>query len=975
MGIRIRRAGILLSAYAGVITAAAIPFVWAAAPDAGGPKTEAALQADALADYHQRVEPVLEKYCFACHGDGMARGGFSMDKSDTLEEILAQKKHWEAALGYINKKQMPPADVDDQPTKAERAVITGWIERNVYHMDAAHPDPGRVTIRRLNRTEYSNSIRDLVGVDFDPAADFPADDAGYGFDNIGDVLTMPPMLLEKYLSAADAVVNAALPTAPPKSVVRHFAAAQAEVGFNAIGDRGDGWVQLISLEEDDVAVELPLPAGDYLFRVTAFAKRTGGALVGFGSQEHDPAATREAPVPPKLGFFVGSTFIKDAEVSTDEGHPGTYEVRVGLPAGKSRLRVVARRTRGGANELIMVNGKIGKQQDGIFFVKSLEVEGPLPAAIVRTRAKELQTSGEGKINDAGDWLMAHNGQAGTSFVLEKDAEVILRARAYANQCGDEPAKMQLMVDGKAAETVDVTAPGTLLPIPGQHLFEISLLDARPYVYEIREKLAAGKHTFAAGFINEAEDAKNANPNLRKRNLVVSYLEVVNTQAPLPTPAMPAAFARNFAMSLPAGDKKVARARGILTAFARRAWRRPASGKEIERLVGLFEMADKRGETFENSLKLPLKAVLISPHFLFRGEVQADPNNPQAVHPIDEYALATRLSYFLWSTTPDDELLDLAERGELRAHLSEQLKRMVASPKSRALVDNFAAQWLHFRDLTYSSPDKELFPQFDDATRKAMQTETALFCDSLIREDRPVTELLSADYTFLNARLAKFYGIEGVNGEEFRKVSLAGTKRSGGVLTQGSILTLTSNPTRTSPVKRGKWVLENLLNAPPPPPPPNIPALPGDSHPNSGTLREQMERHRADPTCASCHAMMDPIGFGLEHFNAVGQWRDVDDSKEAIDATGVLVTGESFNDPADLAKILITTKRDDFLHAVAEKMLTYALGRGVEYYDRPAVDKIVEQMEAHGDRFSSLIEGIVTSVPFEYRRGENAAAEQ
>ncbi|HVT83463.1 MAG TPA: DUF1587 domain-containing protein, partial [Phycisphaerae bacterium] len=263
MAIRIRRAGILIAAYAATITAVTIPWVWGAAPRGGTPAAEAS-QGDALADYHAQVQPVLEKYCYDCHAGGMAKGGFSMEQHGTLEEILAQKKHWEAALGYIAKKQMPPADAEDQPTKAERAVIMGWIERNVYHMDAAHPDPGRVTIRRLNRTEYGNSIRDLVGVDFDPAADFPADDAGYGFDNIGDVLTMPPMLLEKYLAAADAVVNAALPTEPPKSVVRHFAAAQAEVGFNAIGDRGDGWVQLISLEEDDVAVDLPLPAGDYL---------------------------------------------------------------------------------------------------------------------------------------------------------------------------------------------------------------------------------------------------------------------------------------------------------------------------------------------------------------------------------------------------------------------------------------------------------------------------------------------------------------------------------------------------------------------------------------------------------------------------------------------------------------------------------------------------------------------------------------
>lgn len=935
----------------------------------------ASTPAEDLADFHAHVEPVLQKYCFDCHAGGAAMGGFSMEKSQTMDDLLAAKKHWQAALTYVHKRQMPPADAQDQPSREERTVITNWIERAIYHLDPRQPDPGRVTLRRLNRTEYNNTIRDLVGVDFQPAADFPADDAGYGFDNIGDVLTVPTMLLEKYLGAADQVLDAALPTAPPKSIVRHYPATQTEIGFNATGDRGDGWVQLITLEEDDVALELPLAAGDYLVRFQAFAEPTGGAVVGFGSRNADPNAEKEKPPTPILAVFAGPTWVKDFEISTDEAHPGTYEARVGVPNGKTRLRVVARRTRGGANELLMTNGKVGKQQPGVFFIKSMDIEGPLPERVSRVPAAALKFEGDGKFNDRGHRVLSHNGNVSTEFTLEKDADMILRAEAYANQAGDETAKMQFLIDGRPAQTFEVLAPATLLPLPRQRLFEINLLDARPYMYEIRQKLPAGKHTFAAAFINDFEDPKAENPNLRDRNLIVSYLETVNLNEPLPTPEMPAAFARNFSRPIPPPpDQKLSAAREIVTSFARRAWRRPASPQEVDHLMALFTLADKGGETFHTSLKLALKGVLVSPHFLFRGEMQPDPDNPRSVHAIDEFALATRLSYFLWSSTPDDELLALAEKNQLRANLPAQIQRMIASPKSASLVDNFASQWLHTRDLTLAVPDKTLFPQYDNALREAMQQETAMFFDSIMREDKSVLEFLTADYTFVNARLARYYGMDDVNGEEFRKVSLAGTNRTGGLLTQASVLTLTSNPTRTSPVKRGKWVLENLLNAAPPPPPPNIPQLAGDSDPNAGTLRQQMEKHRADPTCASCHAQMDPIGFAMEHFDAIGRWRDTD-GEAKIEAVGELPDGSKIGGPADIAKILITTQREDFLRCLTEKMLTYALGRGVEYYDRPAVDKIIADMDAHGDKFSTLIAGIIDSVPFQKRRGEDAAADR
>ena len=360
-------------------------------------------------------------------------------------------------------------------------------------------------------------------------------------------------------------------------------------------------------------------------------------------------------------------------------------------------------------------------------------------------------------------------------------------------------------------------------------------------------------------------------------------------------------------------------------------------------------------------------MLVSPHFLFRGEIQPEPNNPTAIHPVNEFALASRLSYFLWSSLPDEELFALAGKGRLRAQLDTQVKRMLLDPKSEALVENFAGQWLQLRNLKLLAPDAKLFPTFDDNLRNAMVRETTLFVETILRENRSVLDFIDGDFTFLNQRLAKHYGVPGVTGDEFVRVSLKGTPR-GGLLTHGSILTLTSNPTRTSPVKRGKWVLENLLGTPPPPPPPDVPEL-ADQKQLTGTLRQKMEQHRDNPVCSSCHARMDPIGFGFENFDGIGAWRDKD-GDAAIDPSGELVSGEKFASPAELRAILMKQKRDDFLRCLAEKLLTYALGRGLEHYDKCAVEQITKGVEQGDFRFAALVGEIVRSTPFQKRRGEN-----
>jgi hypothetical protein len=362
----------------------------------------------------------------------------------------------------------------------------------------------------------------------------------------------------------------------------------------------------------------------------------------------------------------------------------------------------------------------------------------------------------------------------------------------------------------------------------------------------------------------------------------------------------------------------------------------------------------------------MTAVLVSPHFLFRGELQPDPNNPKAVHPVDEFALASRLSYFLWSSMPDEELFTLAGRKRLRKNLTAQVQRMLKDPKAQALTQNFAGQWLQLRTLAILQPDRGRFPGFSEDLRRDLREETERFFDAIVREDRPVMEFLLGDYTFVNGRLAKHYGIPGVEGDAFVRVSLAGTPRQG-VLTHGSILTLTSNPNRTSPVKRGKWVLENLLSTPPPPPPPNVPELEAGEK-ITGTLRQRMEKHRDNAMCASCHARMDPIGFAFEHFDGIGGYRDRD-GDQPLETAGELNSGERFQDHRELNRIFATAKKDDFLRCLSEKMLTYALGRGLEYYDRPAVRRIVERLEQGEGRFSDLVLGVAESVPFQQRRGE------
>jgi hypothetical protein len=733
------------------------------------------------------LKPFLKTHCFDCHSGSEPEGGVGLDQYDSTASITDDRKTWEKVLHMVRSRQMPPEDMT-RPKESEFQSVTEWLEDTLFAVDCSGPvDPGRVTIRRLNRAEYANTIRDLLGVRYEAAADFPGDDVGYGFDNIGDVLSLPPILMEKYLAAA------------------------AEIADRAI--------------------------------VTS---------------ELDAA--------------------QKADFSAD-----------GLAGGSVR----------------------------------------------------------------GDHrMLASSGEIHADYRCPSDGEYLIRIRSFAQQAGDEPAKMELRIDSRKAT-----------------VFEVKAEESEPAVYELRTEVKAGRRRVAAAFINDYYNPKAPDPADRDRNLAVANIEILGPLG-LEPEDYPESHRKIFFVMPGEGLSEAEAARQIVDRLASRAYRRPVTEDELKRFLELGHMARQQGDSLEEAGQLVLQALLVSPHFLFRVELDPPPEDKDQIRELSDYELATRMSYFLWSSMPDDELFGHAAEGKLRENLESQVRRMLADPKAEALVDNFALQWLGLRNLDMVTPDKGLFPTFDDTLREAMRTETKIFFGGIIREDRSVLDLIDADYSFLNEPLAAHYGIRGVKGPKFRRVSLAGTPR-GGVVTQASVLTVTSNPTRTSPVKRGKWILDNILGEPPPDPPPGVPQLAEDEQAvSSGSLRERLEQHRSKETCAVCHRKMDALGFAMENFDAVGAWRTRDGEFE-IDPSGVLPEGQTFKGPAELKAILLTNSRESFVRCLAEKMLTYALGRGLEYYDRCAVDDIVKALAENDYKFSTLILEIVKSDPFQKRRGKGS----
>jgi Protein of unknown function (DUF1592)/Protein of unknown function (DUF1588)/Protein of unknown function (DUF1587)/Protein of unknown function (DUF1585)/Protein of unknown function (DUF1595) len=794
--------------------------------------------------FDSTVKPFLAKSCLMCHNAQLKSGGVNFAAFTTAEEVTKDPHTWDTALVKLKTRQMPPPGFP-APEAAEVKAITEWIEKEFDRADQMAPaDPGRVTARRLNRTEYNNTIRDLLAVDIRPADDFPQDDAGYGFDNIGDVLSLSPALMEKYMTAADKVARAAL----------------------------------------------------------------------FGPEAAKPSMVRLQP-------------------------------------------------------------RTGKVQPSTVPLFDYDLTGlSLPNALFATH----------------------------SFPI--DADYVIRiVPGGTRPLGSEPVKIAVWIDGEQVKVVDLDPEGVAtFDLDHQELFGTQA--------EVRVRVAAGEHTLAASMLRlyEGLPASYGGPNPSKRPAIeppefkprkdappekveaarrrfearrgerkpvnearVSRLEVIGPFDAVKGPKE-ASLRRVYVCGHLRGGHGPGCPTTVVTSLARRAYRRPVVARDVTPLLRLFAGARKEGASFEDATALALRAILVSPDFLFRLEKDDAAAAAATGHPIGEYELASRLSYFLWASMPDEELLRHAERKTLRDPevLAAQVRRMLKDDKSKALVEGFGGQWLQFRGLESASPDREKFPEFDNSLRLSMRLETELFLDNVVREDRSILDLIDGKYSFMNERLARHYGIPWVKGPDFRRVDLTGTER-GGVITQASVLTVSSYATRTSPVLRGKWVLDNILNAPPPDPPADVPRLDESKLGTSASLRQQMEAHRTNPTCASCHVRMDPIGFGLENYDAIGGWR-TQDGKWDIDPAGALPDGRSFHGPEEL-KVILKQDKDAFAVGITEKLLTYALGRGLERYDKRSVKAIAAQLPSRDYRFSALVLEIVNSLPFQMRRGDRSAS--
>jgi hypothetical protein len=763
---------------------------------------------------------LVTKYCVGCHNNKVRTASLSLEGLDVTHPAN-DADVWEKVLRKVSANQMPPMNLP-HPDEASRKAFTTFLQTELDRAAATHPNPGHPTIHRLNRAEYSNAIRDLFALDVQPGASLPPDDSGYGFDNIGDVLSLSPVLIEKYMSVGRMVARLAVGDTDVKPVVDVFT-PNKEVRS---ASRGGPKVP----RNERISDELPFDSA-------------GGVSIQY-------------------------TFPVDAE----------YEFKIKLPAAAPGFGETAAPV--GQTLDLKIPVKAGVRNVGLTFMRSSAVPEILPVL------------GNGRGGGGGAGRGGGGGGAPTM------------------------AHLDLRLDGSRLKLYDIPDNGN-----GGAFNDLSI--SGPY-------------------------------NILGSGDTPSRQKIFICKPP--------------ATKDIAGKDEEGCARKIITALGRRAYRRPFTDADLKPLMA-FYASGRKEKDFDNGIEMALRAMLVSPDFLFRVEHDSTGTAPGAVHRVSDYQLASRLSFFLWSSIPDDQLLTLADQNKLRDPqvIRQQVARMLDDPKSNAFTSNFAGQYLYLRNLPAQKPDPDVFPEFDNNLRQAFEQETQLFFNAIVRENRPVTELLDAKFTYVNQHLAEFYGIPNVYGPQFRRVEITDPNR-GGILGQGSLLTVTSYPNRTSVVQRGKWVLENLLGTPPPPPPPNVPSL--DPHGKDGkmSMRQAMEMHRANPVCASCHSRMDPIGFALENFDGVGAWRDKDSgSGTPIDASGKLPDGSAFNGAAGLKKLLLSQHREEFVSTFTEKLMIYALGRGLESYDLPAVRSIMREAEKENSTIPALISAIIESPQFQMRK--------
>ena len=746
---------------------------------------------------------VVDRYCLTCHNARTKASDLALDTAE-LANPAANGEVWEEAVRKLNARTMPPLGMP-RPDEATYNALTTWLETELDRAAASKPNPGRPLIRRLNRSEYANAVRDLLTLEVDISALLPPDDSAYGFDNNAELLGMSPALLERYLVAAD--------------------------------------------------------------RVSALAV---GAAVAPGSDTY--------------------------RIRQDRSQDQHIE---GLPLG----------TVGG----LAVNHTF-----------PLDAEYQFSLALYRTNLEAIRGL-------------------------------------------EHPHQIEITVDGERVFLATVGGD-TEKGATGSITDRSDAIDAR---LQVRVPVTAGTHAVGATFVRKiGAGTQRLRPFLRSSAGTYDstgrpHIETLTIAGPFnPTgPGDTPSRQRIFSCRPSSVSQEEACATRIISTLARHAYRRPVTKADTARLLTFYRAGRAKG-TFDTGIQMALRRLLASPTFVFRVE-EDSAGKPGTLQHVSDIELASRLSFFLWSSIPDDTLLDIAGRGQLRnpAVLEREVRRMIADPRADSFVRNFTGQWLHTRNLRTVQPNHDEFPDFDDTLRDAFQRETELFFDSIMRGDRNVLDLLTADYTFVNERLAKHYGIPYVYGSHFRRVMLTDDARRG-LLGKGGLLMVTSRADRTAPVLRGKWILENVLGTPPPPPLPNVPPLEASAAEAPRTLRERMERHRASPTCAGCHKVMDPLGFALENFDATGAWR----TREAgvqLDASGQLADGTKVDGVVALRQALLA-RSDVFVRTLTEKLMTYALGRGLQHFDMPVVRGIVRRAEGQDYRFSGIIMGIVTSPPFQMR---------
>lgn len=748
---------------------------------------------------------LIDEYCTKCHNEEDWAGSLDLTLHN-LNNAVADAETWEKVMRKFKADMMPPLG-SEVPDPAARAHLVSWLQDNIDSATLAKPEPGDSSLHRLNRTEYGNAIRDLLGLQVNISEFLPADDEGYGFDNIADVLRTSPSLLEQYLGASRKITEVAI---------------------------GDPRLAPIS------TVYRPAPDTP--------------------QSQHIPGL----PLGTRGGVLIEHNFPLDGE----------YQI-----------------------SSYMVRNIVG-------YMTGLEWPHIFEISIDGAQVFTAQIGGE-----------ADNLRSDTNFA-------------------------------EAADTIDDRL-STLIPISaGHHQVAVTFM----------QKNAAETH--------EPLELHTRDLDLQNMNGVPT-LDYVDIVGPFNATGSGDTVSRRHIFSCypQQAAAEADCASDILGSIGKRAYRRPLTDADMNLIYSFYEDGAGKGG-FELGIQTALRFILTSPEFLFRSEPDPQSVAPGEVYALDDLALASRLAFFLWSSLPDDELIDLAASNQLSEPqiFDQQVNRMLQDPKSIALVDNFAAQWLFLRNLKSFNPDTRTFPNFDDKLRQAFRTETGMFIHNIIKQDRPVLELMTADYTYVNDRLAQHYGIPNIYGSHFRKVQQIDPNRRG-LLGQGSILTVTSYPNRTSPVLRGKFILENILGTPAPPPPASVPAL--NEELTAVSVRDRLIQHRQDAACAGCHAVMDPLGFSLENFDAIGRFRTHDAAGE-IDSTGNLADGTPIQGASSLLAALMQHP-EYFVDTLTEKLLTYALGRGLEYYDMPVVRDIAHKAEADEYRFSAIIKGIVNSTPFRMKR--------